>query len=94
MLRLPAAVAAIALVLLLAVPAPALARDGDDVRVAGTCGRGASAELRLKADDGRIEVELRVRRRLPDFAGADQVNARASGPRGLTCQATAVLTES
>jgi hypothetical protein len=32
-----------------------------------------------------------VERRLADYAGADQVLARAVGPRGLTCQATAVL---
>jgi hypothetical protein len=42
----------------------AAADDGErgrhDVRVAGSCGRGASAELRLKADDGRIEVEFEV----------------------------------
>ena len=34
---------------------------------------------------------FRVRRDLPDFAGADEVTARATGPRGLTCQASAVL---
>jgi hypothetical protein len=32
-----------------------------------------------------------VERRLPDYPGADQVMARAVGPRGVTCQATAVL---
>jgi len=30
------------------------------VRVAGTCGRGATASLRLRADDGQIEVRFRV----------------------------------
>jgi len=112
----------------LALPAPALARGGgDDVRVAGSCGRGASAELRVKGDHGAIEVEYRVRRgrsgerwsvalvherrvawrgrattsgsndgfrirrTLPNYAGADEITARASGPRGLTCTATAVL---
>ena len=108
----------------LALPATAAARD--DVRVAGSCGRGASAELRLKEDHGAIEVEyrvrrgrsgerwsvalvherrvawrgrattsgndgFRVRRTLPDYAGADEITARASGPRGLTCTATGVL---
>ncbi|HEX7292328.1 MAG TPA: hypothetical protein VF250_14500, partial [Conexibacter sp.] len=34
---------------------------------------------------------FRVRRTLPDFAGADEVSARAVSPRGLTCQATATL---
>jgi hypothetical protein len=32
-----------------------------------------------------------VERRLSDYAGADQVMARAVGPRGLTCTATATL---
>jgi hypothetical protein len=117
-----------ALVLALGAPAPALARGGGGakVRVAGTCGRGATSQLRLEAKDGGIRVELRVhghrggerwrvvlvherrvawrgrartsssasfrvRRSVPDFGGADQVTARASGPRGNTCQATASL---
>jgi hypothetical protein len=125
MLRRHVAAAAL-LTLALALPAPALARDGD-VRVEGACGRGASSELRLRARDGAIRVELevdsrrtgerwrvvlvherrvawrgrlrtrsggslRVRRSLPDFDGADQVSARASGPRGNTCVATGVVT--
>lgn len=120
--RLVLAVLALALAL---PPASALARG--DVRVAGSCGRGASAELRVRAHDGALEVELRVRRNragerwsvalvherrvawrgrattsrsregfrvrrtLPDYAGADQVSARATSPRGLTCQASATL---
>jgi hypothetical protein len=102
---------------------PATARD--DVRVAGDCGSGASAELRVRAHHGAIEVEyrvrrgrsgerwsvalvherrvawrgrattrgdgLRIRRTLPDYAGADEITARASGLRGLTCTATGVL---
>jgi hypothetical protein len=32
-----------------------------------------------------------VERRLSDYAGPDQVTARAVGPRGLTCQASATL---
>ena len=110
----------------LALPSAALARGSDDVRVAGSCGRGASAELRVREHGGAIEVEyrvrrgrsgerwsvtlvherrvawrgrattsggdgFRVRRTLPDFAGADEITARASSPRGLTCQATATL---
>src|SRR4051794_4634101 len=114
------------LVLALGAPASALARGGGggDVRVSGTCGRGATSQLRLETKDGGIRVEFRVRghrrgerwrvvlvherrvawrgrartgssnsfrvrRSLPDFGGADQVTARASGPRGNTCQATA-----
>jgi hypothetical protein len=118
--------------LALAVGAPtiALAHGGDDkdVRVSGTCGKGATSELRLKAKDGAIRVEFevdsnragqrwrvvlvherrvawrgqartrsgsgsfRIRRSVPDFDGADQVTARASGPRGNTCEATGRLT--
>jgi len=105
----------------------AVARAADEeVRTAGSCGRGASAELRLKADDGSIRVRFRidsnrsrsrwqvalvhegrvawqggvrsdgggsidVRRRLRDLAGADQVTARALGPRGITCIASGTL---
>jgi hypothetical protein len=35
---------------------------------------------------------FRIRRSIPDFEGADQVTARASGPRGNTCEATGLLT--
>ena len=117
------------LALALTAPAAALAhRDDRDVRVSGTCGRGATSKLRLTAKDGAIRVEFevrsrrggerwrvvlvherrvawrgrartrsgsgsfRVRRSLPDFGGADQVTARASGPRGNICQAGGVLT--
>lgn len=34
---------------------------------------------------------FRVRRELRDFAGADRVGLRASGPRGLSCRAYATL---
>jgi hypothetical protein len=53
--------------LLLAVSAGAAqARGGDhggggEVRVAGDCGRGATAALRLRADDRRIELRFRLR---------------------------------
>lgn len=121
-----AALAAPAMLAALALPGAAVARGGDDdVRVAGSCGRGASAELRVKEKKGALEVDfrvrrgpdgerwsvvlvherrvavrtsattrgsgLRMRRTLPDYGGADTVAARASGPRGLTCQATATL---
>jgi hypothetical protein len=124
-------IAAISLALALGAPSSALARggDGQDVRVSGTCGTGATAKLRLRAKDGAIQVEFevkgrragerwgvvlvherrvawrgaartrsgrafRIRRSIPDFAGADQVTARASGPRGNTCAATGLLTGS
>ena len=37
---------------------------------------------------------FRIRRSMPDFGGADEVAARASGPGGNTCQAGATLPES
>jgi hypothetical protein len=44
---------------LLALPATALAKDGD-VRANGTCSGAASAKLKLSPDDGRIETEVEV----------------------------------
>jgi hypothetical protein len=41
----------------------------------------------LRARSGSLEVE----RRLRNLAGADRVSVRASGPRGVTCRATATL---
>lgn len=35
--------------------------DGGEARVAGACGRGATSSLRLRADDGGIEVRFRLR---------------------------------
>ncbi len=122
----------LALLALALAPTSALARHGggggdDEARVSADCGRGASAELRVRAHHGALEVEyrvrrgrsgerwsvalvherrvawrgraetgsgddgFRVRRTLPDFAGADEITARASGPHGLTCTATAVV---
>lgn len=34
--------------------------DRDEIRVAGRCGSGVTSKLKLKADDGRIEVEFEV----------------------------------
>ena len=56
----------VSLMLVLAVP-PAEAKHGDeggggDVRVAGTCGKGATSKLRLKSEDGDIEVRFEVER--------------------------------
>lgn len=45
------------------------------------------ATLRTRSTSG----SLRVRRTLEDLDGPDQITARASGPRGLTCEATATL---
>jgi hypothetical protein len=136
-LPLPLAIALVLLALLVLAPASALAKGGGsgggggggdrpEVRVAGSCGRGATSTLKLKARDGGIEAEFEVHgragsrwtvafvqerttvwrgharpagashsfsieRRLGDYPGPDQVFARAVGPRGVTCQATATL---
>jgi hypothetical protein len=131
MARLAALLAALVLLAGLAA-GPASARGGKDgerveVRVAGTCSSGVSSKLRLRADDGRIELEFEVdqnrsgavwrvalvherrvawkgierttrpsgsfevERRLRDLPGADAVTARAWGPRGAVCRATATL---
>jgi hypothetical protein len=102
-------------------------RGRSEVRVAGTCGAGASSKLRLRSRDGQIEtrfevhhgragsvwrvtivhereVEYRRRKRIsgpgrsfevsyrmPDYSGADAVTARATGPRGIVCVASATL---
>ena len=132
----PLAIALVLLALVVLAPASALAKGGGDggggggsrpeVRVAGSCGRGATSTLKLKARDGGIEAEFEVHgragsawsvafvqerttvwrgraraagtshsfsieRRLGDYPGPDQVFARAVGPRGVTCQATATL---
>src|SRR3954469_5482373 len=133
MATLPFALLLALLALTLLGPASALARGGGggggdrpEVRVGGSCGRGATSTLKLKARDGGIEAEFEghgragsswsvvfvqgprpvwrgraraagashsfsVERRLGDYPGPDQVFARAVGPRGMTCQATATL---
>ncbi len=58
--RAPLAAAAAALALCLAGAAPVLAHGDDEARAEGTCGSGADAELRLKADHGAIRVEFEV----------------------------------
>ncbi len=101
-----------------------------EVRVSGVCGSGASSKLKLKADDGRIELEFQVehgrggvvwrvalvrerrvvwkgaattarrsgsfevRRTFDDLPGTDTVVARAWGPAGTSCRATATLSGS
>ena len=60
-------VLALALLLLALSAGAAQARGGDhgggDVRVAGSCSPGATAALRLRGDDGRIEVRFRLEQR-------------------------------
>ena len=52
---------------LLTAPASALAKHGgggddgrQEVRVAGTCGKGATARLRLRSRDGAIRAQLEI----------------------------------
>ncbi len=111
--------------------ASAHARGGGDVgaevRVAGSCGSGATSKLRLRARDQEIRVQFEVdqsrsgalwrvvlvqdrrvvwrghartggvsdsfeiERHLRDLPGADGVTARAWGPGGVTCAASATL---
>src|SRR4051794_5251673 len=65
--RVIAAVALLVALLALAVtgPSSALARGGGggarkEVRVSGTCSRGATSKLTLKQRDGRIEAEFEI----------------------------------
>ncbi|HMJ36990.1 MAG TPA: hypothetical protein VK501_23995 [Baekduia sp.] len=64
--------------------------------------RGGSAWSVTIAQEGRVAWRGRVRtgrssraftlhRRLRDYAGADGVTVRASGPSGVTCRASATL---
>jgi hypothetical protein len=46
---------------------------------------------RGRARTGGRSGSWSIERRLGDYPGADQVMARAVGPRGVTCQASAVL---
>src|SRR3954468_13992399 len=68
MFRKPTIVAVLLAGLLLALPASSPARGGDDgdgggdeVRTSGSCGGGASSELRIRAKDGTIELRFEVR---------------------------------
>ena len=91
------ALAAVAAALLPALPTSAFARDGGDddrreVRVKGSCGRGATAKLKLKERDGRIEAEFEVDRNRAgerwrvvlshDGRVTHRLNARTSGRSG------------
>ena len=62
MTRFPTALAALSVSTLLALGAPAYASQGGDDRVirTGTCTDGAHWKLKVKDDDGRLEVEGEV----------------------------------
>jgi hypothetical protein len=44
----------------LAIPGGASASDDDEIRNAGQCTGGTSSEIKVKPDDGRLEVEFEV----------------------------------
>src|SRR3954470_3970328 len=72
-LALPLSIALVMLALAVLGPASALAKGGGgggggggdrpEVRVGGSCGRGATSTLKLKARDGGIEAEFEVHAR-------------------------------
>ena len=116
-----------AILLALALPLPAaVAKGGGDDRDRGSCGRGATSELRVQDQGDGLRMRFRVdtrrggqswrvvvtqerrvvlrsrartsaggafrlERRLRDLAGSDTVSVRASGPNGLTCNASVTL---
>ena len=62
-------------------PRSPTAATGQDVRVAGTCGNGATSKLRLRRKDGAIRVEFEVDAAAPASAGASSscTSAASSG---------------
>ena len=50
----------LAVVVALAAAPAGVSKDGDDVRVAGTCTKASTSKLKLSEEDGRIEVEFEV----------------------------------
>ena len=58
-MRIVLVIAAVLTVLAAAPPA----RADDDVRVRGTCTGSSEARLRLRADDGRLRIELELANR-------------------------------
>jgi hypothetical protein len=86
------------LALAVAGTSPALARHGRDgggggggggdrsrseIRVAGTCGNGASSKLKLKSRDGQIEAEFEVHGRAGSAWRVTIVHEREVEYRGL-----------
>jgi hypothetical protein len=53
-------ITAVCVALALGAAPPAAAHGDDEARVEAACGRGAAAQMRLKADDGRIRVEFEL----------------------------------
>jgi hypothetical protein len=46
--------------LALAAAPAGVSKNGDDIRVAGTCTRASTSKLKLSEEEGRIEVEFEV----------------------------------
>lgn len=55
-----AAAAVLSLAAVAAIEAPASARGDDDVITTGSCSAGADWKVKVKTDDGRLEVEGEV----------------------------------
>src|SRR3954467_849820 len=94
---LPLAIAILLLALLVLGPASALAKggggggggSGPEVRVGGSCGRGATSTLKLKARDGGIEAEFEVHGRAGSSWSVVFVQGRRTVGRGRARAASA-----
>jgi hypothetical protein len=64
-------------------------RTGESWRV--TLARSGRVLHRATVRTGGRSGSFSFERRISDLAGADRVTARAVGPRGVTCTATATL---
>jgi hypothetical protein len=101
MATFPLAIVIALLALALLGPASALAKGGGggggggggdtrpEVRVAGSCGRGASSSLTLKARDGAIEAEFEVHSRANTMWRVSMVRERQTVWRGNARTASA-----
>lgn len=59
---------AVGLILLVAAPTAAAKDRGPEIRVTGVCGGRATAELRLRSREGRIEMRFEVEHSRTDVA--------------------------
>jgi hypothetical protein len=84
------ATVAVGALMAIAVPGVASAKGGNGVTVKGTCSARSESKLEVKTDDGRIETEFEVRKRIPMLAGANRVSATATNTAtGEICSAHA-----
>jgi hypothetical protein len=78
---------ALAVAALAATPGGALAKGSDgEKRVAGSCTAGATAKLKAKPDDGRLQVEFEVDQNRNGVTW--NVSIRRNGVRVVNTQAT------